>query len=154
MEGKQFGSFIRALRKKKGFTVNQLALYSGVSSAQISRIENGLRGVPKPETIKKLSEALGHPYEDLMQAAGYIDDNTKTDLPALTERDERDIQKELEKIIKGLKTGNGFAAFGGLDIDELDEEDRELLIASLENSLRLAKRIAKQKFTPKKYRKE
>lgn len=154
MEGKQFGSFIRALRKKKGFTVNQLALYSGVSSAQISRIENGLRGVPKPETIKKLSEALGHPYEDLMQAAGYIDDNTKTDLPALTERDERDIQKELEKIIKGLKTGNGFAAFGGLDIDELDEEDRELLIASLENSLRLAKRIAKQKFAPKKYRKE
>ncbi|BBU40725.1 hypothetical protein APP_30170 [Aeribacillus pallidus] len=154
MEGKQFGSFIRALRKKKGFTVNQLALYSGVSSAQISRIENGLRGVPKPETIKKLSEALGHPYKDLMQAAGYIDDNTKTDLPALTERDERDIQKELEKIIKGLKTGNGFAAFGGLDIDELDEEDRELLIASLENSLRLAKRIAKQKFTPKKYRKE
>lgn len=154
MEGKQFGSFIRALRKKKGFTVNQLALYSGVSSAQISRIENGLRGVPKPETIKKLSEALGHPYEDLMQAAGYIDDNTKTDLPALTEKDERDIQKELEKIIKGLKTGNGFAAFGGLDIDELDEEDRELLIASLENSLRLAKRIAKQKFTPKKYRKE
>lgn len=154
MEGKQFGSFIRALRKKKGFTVNQLALYSGVSSAQISRIENGLRGVPKPETIKKLSEALGHPYEDLMQVAGYIDDNTKTDLPALTEKDERDIQKELEKIIKGLKTGNGFAAFGGLDIDELDEEDRELLIASLENSLRLAKRIAKQKFTPKKYRKE
>lgn len=153
METKHFGSYIRALREKKGFTVNQLALYSGVSSAQISRIENGLRGVPKPETIKKLSDALGHPYDDLMQAAGYIDDNTKTDLPALTEKDERDIQKELENIIKGLKTGNGFAAFGGMDIDELDEEDRELLIASLENSLRLAKRIAKQKFTPKKYRK-
>ena len=153
MKVKQFGSYVRALREKKGFTVNQLALYSGVSSAQISRIENGLRGVPKPETIKKLSEALGHPYEDLMQAAGYIDDNTKTDLPELTEKDERDIQKELENIIKGLKTGNGFAAFGGMDIDELDEEDRELLIASLENSLRLAKRIAKQKFTPKKHRK-
>ncbi|MCG6184284.1 helix-turn-helix domain-containing protein [Anoxybacillus sp. LAT_38] len=154
MKVKQFGSYVRALREKKGFTVNQLALYSGVSSAQISRIENGLRGVPKPETIKKLSEALGHPYEDLMQAAGYIDDNTKTDLPELTEKDERDIQKELENIIKGLKTGNGFAAFGGMDIDELDEEDRELLIASLENSLRLAKRIAKEKFTPKKHRKE
>ncbi|AEV17601.1 Immunity repressor protein, phage-related protein [Geobacillus thermoleovorans CCB_US3_UF5] len=90
-----------------------------------------------------------------MQAAGYIaDDVQKNTLPELTEKDERDIQKELENIIKGLKTGNGFAAFGGVDIDELDEEDRELLIASLENSLRLAKRIAKQKFTPKKYRKE
>ncbi|MGG2971384.1 helix-turn-helix transcriptional regulator [Geobacillus stearothermophilus] len=153
-KAKQFGSYIRQLREKKGYTVNQLSLYSGVSSAQISRIENGLRGVPKPETIKKLSEALGHSYEDLMQAAGYLDDNAQPKLPELTEKDERDIQKELEKIIKGLKTGSGFAAFGGVDIDELDEEDRELLIASLENSLRLAKRIAKQKFTPKKYRKE
>ncbi|KOR93923.1 helix-turn-helix domain-containing protein [Geobacillus stearothermophilus] len=151
---KQFGSYIRQLREKKGYTINQLSLYSGVSSAQISRIENGLRGVPKPETIKKLSEALGHSYEDLMQAAGYISDDTKEHLPNLTERDERDIQKELEKLIRGLKTGSGFASFGGMDIDELDEEDRELLIASLENSLRLAKRIAKQKFTPKKYRKE
>ncbi len=89
-----------------------------------------------------------------MKVAGYLDDNDKPKLPELTEKDERDIQKELEKIINGLKTGSGFAAFGGVDIDELDEEDRELLIASLENSLRLAKRIAKQKFTPKKYRKE
>ncbi|MED3785207.1 helix-turn-helix transcriptional regulator [Geobacillus stearothermophilus] len=153
-KAKQFGSYIRQLREKKGYTVNQLSLYSGVSSAQISRIENGLRGVPKPETIKKLSEALGHSYEDLMQAAGYLDDNAQPKLPELTEKDERDVQKELEKIINGLKTGSGFAAFGGMDIDELDEEDRELLIASLENSLRLAKRIAKQKFTPKKYRKE
>ncbi|MGG3792522.1 helix-turn-helix transcriptional regulator [Geobacillus thermodenitrificans] len=153
-KAKQFGSYIRQLREKKGYTVNQLSLYSGVSSAQISRIENGLRGVPKPETIKKLSEALGHPYEDLMQAAGYLGNNEQPELPELTEKDERDIQKELEKIINGLKTGSGFAAFGGMDINELDEEDRELLIASLENSLRLAKRIAKQKFTPKKYRKE
>ncbi|MBB6285231.1 helix-turn-helix domain-containing protein [Geobacillus subterraneus] len=153
-KAKQFGSYIRQLREKKGYTVNQLSLYSGVSSAQISRIENGLRGVPKPETIKKLSEALGHSYEDLMQAAGYLDDNAQPKLPELTEKDERDIQKELERLIRGLKTGSGFTAFGGMDIDELDEEDRELLIASLENSLRLAKRIAKQKFTPKKYRKE
>ncbi|QOR83834.1 helix-turn-helix domain-containing protein [Geobacillus stearothermophilus] len=151
-KAKQFGSYIRQLREKKGYTVNQLSLYSGVSSAQISRIENGLRGVPKPETIKKLSEALGHSYEDLMQAAGYLDDNAQPKLPELTEKDERDIQKELERLIRGLKTGSGFTAFGGMDIDELDEEDRELLIASLENSLRLAKRIAKQKFTPKKYR--
>ena len=70
----------------------------------------------------------------------------------LTERDERDIQKELKKIINSEDVDSAFAAFDGKVLDELSEEDRELLIASWENTLRLTKRIAKQKFTPKKYR--
>ncbi|MCR6095221.1 helix-turn-helix transcriptional regulator [Salipaludibacillus agaradhaerens] len=70
----------------------------------------------------------------------------------LTEKDEKDIQKELEKMINNLSSNTGYAAFDGSSIDELDEEDRELLIASLENTLRLSKRLAKQKFTPQKFR--
>jgi transcriptional regulator with XRE-family HTH domain len=70
----------------------------------------------------------------------------------LTQKDERDIQKELEKMIEGLSANSGYAAFDGETLDDMDEEDRDLLKASLENSLRLAKRLAKQKFTPKKYR--
>ena len=34
----------------------------------------------------------------------------------------------------------------------IDDETRELLYISLKNSLELSKRIAKQKYTPKKYR--
>ena len=71
----------------------------------------------------------------------------------LTEKDERDIQKELKKIINGEDVDNAFAAFDGRVLEDLNDEDRELLIASWENTLRLTKRIAKQKFTPKKYRK-
>lgn len=70
----------------------------------------------------------------------------------LTEEDEKDIQKELEKMIRSMSNNSGFAAADGSTVDELDEEDKELLLASLEQSLRIAKRIAKQKFTPKKYR--
>lgn len=77
----------------------------------------------------------------------------KGGLPELTSKDERDIQKNLQKIIDDLNSEDGYAAFDGNTLADMDEEDRELLIASLENSLRLAKRIAKQKFTPKKYRK-
>lgn len=72
----------------------------------------------------------------------------------LTEKDERSIQEELQKMVEGLSK-SGHAAFDGRTLDELSEEeleDRELLLSSLENSLRLAKRVAKQKFTPKKYR--
>lgn len=61
------------MREKRHLTVNQLATYSGVSAAGISRIENGKRGVPKPATIKKLADALKIPYEELMQTAGYIE---------------------------------------------------------------------------------
>ncbi|MFN2744314.1 MULTISPECIES: transcriptional regulator [Bacillus] len=67
-----FGSRLRELRERKKLTVNQLAMYSGVSSAGISRIENGHRGVPKPATIRKLADALKIPYEELMASAGYI----------------------------------------------------------------------------------
>lgn len=70
----------------------------------------------------------------------------------LTEKDERDIQKELERMINEISNNSSYAAFDGAAFSDLDEEDRELLIASLENTLRLSKRIAKQKFTPKKHR--
>lgn len=70
----------------------------------------------------------------------------------LTEKDEQDIQKELKKIIDGDDVDTAFAAFDGRILDELDEEDRQLLINSWENTLKLTKKMAKQKFTPKKYR--
>jgi len=68
------------------------------------------------------------------------------DLPALTQRDERQIAKDLEDMLHSLK---GSAAMGELE----DEEDMELLKASLLQAMTLSKRIAKKKFTPKKYRK-
>ncbi|MFX3616269.1 MAG: helix-turn-helix domain-containing protein [Sporolactobacillus sp.] len=74
-----FGEYLRHIRESKGLTLNQTAMYSGISAAQLSRIENGKRGVPKPPTIKALSEALKVKYEDLMQAAGYIDEEINND---------------------------------------------------------------------------
>ncbi|WP_031405327.1 helix-turn-helix domain-containing protein [Geobacillus vulcani] len=143
-----FPQRLRMLRKAKGLTQEELGRRVNVTKVSISGYENGNR-TPDMDTLKALADVLGVSVDYLLGRNNIQSDDTN--LPALTEKDERDIQKELEKIINGLKTGSGFAAFGGVDIDELDEEDRELLIASLENSLRLAKRIAKQKFTPKKY---
>ncbi|XBP66690.1 helix-turn-helix transcriptional regulator [Bacillus velezensis] len=81
-----FGKQLRTLREKRHLTVNQLATYSGVSAAGISRIENGKRGVPKPATIKKLADALKIPYEELMQTAGYIETVQETRAPYDTGR--------------------------------------------------------------------
>jgi repressor LexA len=69
----EFGKYLKELREKRGLKMNQLAMYSGVSAALISRIESGERGVPKPDTIQKLADTLKVPYEELMRKAGHLD---------------------------------------------------------------------------------
>ena len=67
----------------------------------------------------------------------------------LNPKDERDIAKRLESTLAALEENQEALMFSG---EPLDDETRELLKASLENSLKIAKINAKQKFTPKKYR--
>ena len=69
--------------------------------------------------------------------------------PTFTEKDERDVQKELEKTLNALQNDTGLM----FDGEVLDDETRELLEASLEHAIRTAKITAKKKFTPNKYRK-
>lgn len=72
MEAREFGEYLKELRKKKKLTIRQLDTYSGVSHSYISQMERGERGVPKPEILQKLSKPLGVKYEELMGKAGYL----------------------------------------------------------------------------------
>lgn len=76
---------MRRLRESKGYSIRQLALRSEVSFGQISKIENGHRGIPKPETIQKLSRGLGVDYDYLMSLAGYITNDDTVETKELTE---------------------------------------------------------------------
>jgi transcriptional regulator with XRE-family HTH domain len=141
------GEFLTKIMEEKGYNAMSLSKASGVPYTTIrSMIERNLNNASVDNVIK-ICQVLEISVESLNQP--------KSDdvLPELNKKDERDIEKELEKIIYDLSSQNSYAAFDGQGIEEMDEEDRELLKQSLENSLRLAKRIAKQKFTPKKYKK-
>lgn len=70
---KSFGQYLKEKRLKSGMNICELSSSSGISAAQISRIENGKRGVPKPATLKKISYALNLNYEELMIRAGYLE---------------------------------------------------------------------------------
>lgn len=59
------GQYIKKKREEKDLSINQLALYSDVSSAHISRIERGLRE-PSPEILKKIADALNTSYKKMM----------------------------------------------------------------------------------------
>lgn len=71
--------------------------------------------------------------------------------PILTKKDERDIERRLSAMIADLNGPTDGLMFDG---EPIDDETRQLLEMSLRNQLEISKRIAKQKFTPKKYRKE
>lgn len=95
--------------------------------------------------------------ERLRKVADYFDVTTdyllgRTDTPQFTKKDERDIQNILEDLINGLSDENSLAYLknGGV---EIDEESAELLRDSLERTVRRSKLLAKEKFTPIKYRK-
>jgi transcriptional regulator with XRE-family HTH domain len=97
-----FGDELKRIRESRGMTVNQLAMYSEVSSATISRVENKKRGVPRPKYIKKLAEALKFPYTDLMRLAGYAGDEVTKEL-SIEETELNEERKRLANIIVNIK---------------------------------------------------
>jgi SOS-response transcriptional repressor LexA len=69
---KKFGEKLKELRQTKGLKIRELENLSSVSNAYLSQLENGKRGKPSPEIIKKLAPHLGVTYTELMRMAGYI----------------------------------------------------------------------------------
>lgn len=142
-----FSERLRYARKRKKLTQEQLAAKVSTTKGTISNYENGYSS-PSNEMLIDLAEALEVTTDFL------LGNDTKEKLPELTPKEERDIAKDLEKILSSLDNPNeGYSHFDGQSIDDLDKEDRDLLKAALETSMKIAKQIAKKKYTPKKYRK-
>jgi len=77
MSSKSFGMFLRKKRNEKKMTMMELSEITGVTQSYISQIETGKKGIPQPETLKRLAKGLEIPYSTLMVAAGYLDENEK-----------------------------------------------------------------------------
>lgn len=91
-----FGQKLRQLREQQGLGVNQLAMQSGVSASQISRIENGKKNVPKLETLKKLANGLHINEPDFIALAGQTDSDELNVPDWATEKDITDLNEYLE----------------------------------------------------------
>ncbi|WP_203663740.1 helix-turn-helix domain-containing protein [Lacticaseibacillus sp. 53-4] len=126
-----------------GRTQEDVAKAVGVSRAAYSHFENN-RNEPDNDTLKKLAQ-----YYDV--SIDYLLGRTdKRHYYSLTEKDQKSIDEELERIINGLDDKSGVNFFK--NDAEISDHDRELLVASLRSSLALAHEMAKKSFTPKKYR--
>lgn len=135
---------IQMLCKNKSISMNQLEQDLGFGKGYISKLN---KSTPNATKIQQIATYFNVSVDYLMSGQP---ENT-TQATTITQRDERDIAKRLEAALDDLESMQDGLMFSG---EPLDDETRELLKASLENSIRIAKINAKQKFTPKKYRKD
>ncbi|KZM54943.1 helix-turn-helix domain-containing protein [Aeribacillus pallidus] len=144
-----FGKRLASLRKKMGISQYELADRLGFSRGQLANYEQGKRQ-PDFDTLQKIADFFEVSTDYLLGRSENKKSDWDSKLPELTEKDERDIAKQLEKILDSMDSGTALA----FDGEPLDEETKELVRAAIESNLRLTKQLAKQKFTPKKYRKD
>lgn len=133
------------LLNEHGVTAYKVAKETGLTTATLSNWKKG-RYTPKQDKLQKIADYFSVPLEYLMTGQKPSDKEWE---PTLTEKDEKDIQKELDNILNQLDSNTGLM----FDGEAIDDETKELLKASLEHAVRTARITAKKKFTPKKYRK-
>ena len=131
---------IEDLRKSTGISQGKLEKELGFSNGSISKWKHS---APKYDRLQKIADYFGVTIDYLMTGT---DDGVK-EHPQLNTRDERDISRRLEQTLSDLEGQQGALMFDGAP---LDDETKELLKASLEHSIRVAKINAK-KFTNKRY---
>lgn len=59
-----FGAHVRALRAQRGMTLKQFAAALQVSSAYVSALEHGRRGMPSDGLVHQVCDALGLIWEE------------------------------------------------------------------------------------------
>lgn len=113
----KFSANLKKFRKQKKLTQEELATKLGVIRATYWAYEKGSI-MPPYEKLEQMADIFGITIDELMGR----------------ETDKSDISSDLSKLIRKLEEENQV-----YDGELLNSQTRELLIASLENSLKLLK---------------
>ena len=128
---------IRALARQRDLSLPQLEQELGLGNGTISRWRSSS---PNTEKLQKIADYFNVSMDYLLGREQY-----------LTQKDEKDIAKDLDSIMEKLTSGeNGPASYNG---EEISPEAVELFKDELEIALKRLKLINKEKYTPKKYKK-
>ena len=129
-----------------GITQYELSEMTGIPVSTLSGYF-AMRSTPNAGNIQKIADALHIDKSDLdPRFSNSILKNDANEEPELNSRDEREIASDLEDLMNSISS----AAFEGED----DIEDIEAFKATIKAAMIQAKKIAKKKYTPKKYRRD
>ena len=126
---------LKERRQYLRLTLEQVGNFVGVRKITVRKLENGMINNIGSDKIQKYAQILQISPLDIINKE-------------IVSKEDKDLQKDLEKLIQQLDDG-----LYSKDTAEYSEETRQLLIASLEQAVRIAKLASKEKFTPKKYKK-
>lgn len=138
------GKRIKLLRTENNLTQLEFAKILNIANSTLSQYEAGNR-VPSDDIKKKIADFFNVSMDYLL---GRTDIRNET-INKLTQKDEKDIQKELDALMRKLESEEGLM----FDGEPLDEETLKKLRVALEMGMTIAK-IENKKYTPKKYRKD
>ena len=145
-----FAQNLKYLRKKHGFSQDYIAEKLGYKS--FTTIQKWESNVAEPSVAKLriLANMFNVSMDQLLNSdlTAKKPDESFSWQPTITEKDKRDIAKEVDDIIGGLSSSAALS----FDADDIDDETRDLLRKSLENVMETARLLAKKKYTPYKYR--
>lgn len=130
---------IKTLCKERGIAVTALEKELGFGRGSIGKLRNSQTSA---ERLQKIADYFNVTVDYLVNGP---------DVSSLTPKDNRDIAKDLDSIMKKLTSGeDGPASYNG---EELSPDAAELFRDELEIALKRLKIINKEKYMPKKYKK-
>ncbi len=129
---------IKSLCKDNGISMNKLEDVLGFGKGYISKLNSS---TPNTAKIKKIADYFGVSITYLLDG----EDKTSQEL---TDRDERDISKDLDRIMKKIRSRNdGPLNYNGV---EIDDASISMLENAIEFALRETKKENKIKYNPYK----
>ncbi|MFC9449819.1 helix-turn-helix domain-containing protein [Bacillus cereus] len=133
------GYRLKKERERRKWSQKFVAEKIGITNTVLSNYERDYRD-PDTTTLGKLADLYEISTDELLGRSN-----------KLSKKEERDIARDLEKTLEELENSEDALMFDG---EPIDQHTKEMIRISLENSMRMAKQLAKQKFTPNKYKKD
>lgn len=150
-----FQNIFKRLRISAGLTQVEMAGKLGISRSTIGMYETGARE-PDFETLEKIADFFNIDTDYLLGRTNKITILPETagrnhfENKILTHKDERDIEKILDQTREQLTSQEGLM----FDGDPASPEAVESILAAMQIGMEMAKKKNKEKYTPKKYKKD
>lgn len=133
---------------QRGTSPTTLLKKLGMSTSSVTSWKKGV--VPSLKTVYQLAEALGIDPAQLLEGSGEAQSGETKKAPVLTEKDKRDVARDVTRIMDSLEN-SGELMFDGVP---MSDEARAAMAAAMRIGLEEAKRRNKETYTPKKFKKE
>lgn len=137
------------LCKQHGVTPYKVSKETGVSQPTLSEWKKGTY-TPKQDKLQKIADYFGVTLDYLMGNTSDAVPPETQKAPTLNKKDERDIAKTLEQLRETLENEEGLMFYG----DPMSNEAKESILAAMKLGVQAAKLKNKEKYTPKKYKKD